>query len=113
MEQIENAARLAQVDTFVAAFPDGYDTVIGDQGLRLSGGQRQRLALARVLLKDPPLLILDEATSMFDSAAEEEFIALSEQVLQGRTVLIITHRPASLALAQRRVEIEQPPLEVD
>jgi ATP-binding cassette subfamily B protein len=105
--QIEHAARLAQVDHFVATLPEGYNTIIGDQGLRLSGGQRQRLALARVLLKDPPLLILDEATSMFDRAAEEEFVALGEQVLQGRTVLIISHRPASLALAQRQVAIEQ------
>ena len=74
--------------------------MIGDQGVKLSGGQKQRIALARALLKDPPILILDEATAMFDPAGEAEFIAECHDVLKHRTVILITHRPASLALAE-------------
>ena len=79
--------------------------MIGDQGLRLSGGQRQRVSLARTLLIDPPILILDEATSMFDPAGEENFIAECRDLLGGKTVILITHRPASLALADRVLEL--------
>lgn len=98
---IERAARAARAHDFIAALPQGYDTVIGDQGVRLSGGQKQRLALARALLKDPPVLVLDEATAMFDPVGEAEFIAECHDALRARTVLLITHRPASLALADR------------
>jgi ATP-binding cassette, subfamily B, bacterial len=101
---IEHAARLAQAHEFIVKLPDGYDTLIGDQGVRLSGGQRQRIALARALLKDPPILILDEATAMFDPEGEARFIEDCRATLGGKTVLIITHRPASLALADRVVE---------
>ena len=86
--------------------PLGYDTVIGDQGVKLSGGQKQRIALARALLKDPPILVLDEATAMFDPAGEAEFIAECHDVLKHRTVILITHRPASLALADRVLRLE-------
>jgi ABC-type multidrug transport system fused ATPase/permease subunit len=103
---IERAARLAQAHAFVSRLPQGYDTPIGDQGVRLSGGQRQRLALARALLKDPPILILDEATAMFDLDGERDFIASCTETLRGRTVLLITHRPASLALADRALLVE-------
>ena len=74
--------------------------------MRLSGGQQQRLALARALLKDPPILILDEATAMFDPQGEVEFLAGARDALRGRTVLLITHRPASLAVADRIVRME-------
>ncbi len=104
-EQIEQAARAAHAHEFVTHLPKGYDTVIGDQGLRLSGGQRQRVSLARTLLIDPPILILDEATSMFDPAGEENFIAECRDLLGGKTVILITHRPASLALADRVLEL--------
>lgn len=105
--RIEAAARAARADGFIAALPQGYDTVVGDQGVRLSGGQRQRLALARALLKDPAILILDEATAMFDPEGEAEFVAACHETLRDRTVLMITHRPASLAVADRVLRLEQ------
>lgn len=105
-EDVERAARAARAHDFIAMLPQGYDTVIGDQGVRLSGGQKQRLALARALLKDPPILVLDEATAMFDPAGEAEFIAECHDTLRARTVLLITHRPASLALADRVLRLD-------
>jgi ABC-type multidrug transport system fused ATPase/permease subunit len=103
---IESAAVAARAHDFVTRLPDGYDTVVGDQGIRLSGGQKQRIALARALLKDPAILILDEATAMFDPDGEREFIAECRELLSRRTVLLITHRPASLALADRVLQLE-------
>jgi ATP-binding cassette subfamily B protein len=104
-EAIEAAARAAHAHAFIVQLPQGYDTRIGDRGVRLSGGQQQRLALARALLKDPPILILDEATAMFDPQGEREFLEACREVLARRTVLLITHRPASLALADRVVHL--------
>jgi ABC-type multidrug transport system fused ATPase/permease subunit len=105
-EDIELAARASGAHDFIMQLPDGYDTTIGDQGVRLSGGQRQRLSLARTLLTDPPILILDEATAMFDPQGEEEFIDGCSDLLEERTVILITHRPASVALANRVVKVE-------
>lgn len=107
LADIEAAARSAQADTFVRRLPQGYDTLIGDQGIRLSGGQRQRIALARALLKDPPILIFDEATAMFDPQGEIAFIEECQAVLAQRTVILITHRPASLALADRVLRLDK------
>jgi ATP-binding cassette subfamily B protein/subfamily B ATP-binding cassette protein MsbA len=104
--QLEAAAALAQASSFIAELPDGIDTIVGDNGVRLSGGQRQRIALARALLDDPPILILDEATSMYDLEGESAFVEACASALRSRTVIIITHRPATLALADRLVQIE-------
>jgi subfamily B ATP-binding cassette protein MsbA len=103
--EIEHAARMAQAHEFIAALPDGYATPVGERGVKLSGGQRQRLAIARAFLKDPPILILDEATSDLD--AESEFLvqqALSE-LMRGRTVLVIAHRFATVKHADRVVVV--------
>lgn len=103
-EAILHAAHLAQAWDFISALPHGLETVIGDDGIRLSGGQQQRLALARALFRDPPIYIFDEATSMFDLEGEAAFVETCIEALRDRTVIIITHRPASLALANRIVQ---------
>jgi subfamily B ATP-binding cassette protein MsbA len=103
--EIERAARMAQCSDFIAALPEGYATQVGERGVKLSGGQRQRLAIARAFLKDPPILILDEATSDLD--AESEFLvqqALNE-LMKGRTVLVIAHRLATVKHADRVVVV--------
>jgi ATP-binding cassette subfamily B protein len=102
-EQVERAARLAGAAEFVTALPDGYDTVIGEHGFSLSGGQRQRIAIARAVLADPRILILDDATSSVDPTKEHEIRAALGEVMAGRTTLIIAHRPATIALADRVV----------
>lgn len=107
-EDTEKAAKAAHAHDFICKLPEGYQTIIGDQGLKLSGGQRQRIALARTLLKDPPILILDEATSMFDPEGEANFIAQCHDLLHQRTVILITHRPASLKLADRIIDLSSP-----
>ncbi|MDQ0991025.1 ABC transporter ATP-binding protein [Streptomyces sp. V3I7] len=100
-EQIEAAARAAQADRFIAELPDGYDTTVGEHGLTLSGGQRQRIALARALLTDPRLLVLDDATSAVDARVEHEIHEALQQVMRGRTTLLIAHRRSTLNLADR------------
>ncbi|MCX7676514.1 MAG: ABC transporter ATP-binding protein/permease [Alteraurantiacibacter sp.] len=104
--ELAAALTLAQADELIATLPQGLETRIGDHGVRLSGGQRQRIALARALLGDPPVLVFDEATAMFDLEAEASFVAACKEGLKGRTVLIVTHRPASLALADRIISFE-------
>ncbi|WP_327385315.1 MULTISPECIES: ABC transporter ATP-binding protein [unclassified Streptomyces] len=100
-EQIEAAARAAQAEGFIRALPAGYDTKVGEQGLTLSGGQRQRIALARAILTDPRLLLLDDATSAVDARVEHEIHEALRSVMAGRTTLLIAHRRSSLALADR------------
>ena len=105
LEQVERAARLAGAAEFIDALPAGYDTVIGEHGFSLSGGQRQRIAIARAVLADPRILILDDATSSVDPTKEHEIRAALGEVMEGRTTLIIAHRPATIALADRVVLI--------
>ena len=105
-EAIVRAAKLAGADDFVRELPDGYNTVIGEHGYSLSGGQRQRIAIARAVLADPRILILDDATSSVDPSKEHEIRAALAEVMQGRTTIIIAHRPATIALADRVVLID-------
>jgi ABC-type multidrug transport system fused ATPase/permease subunit len=106
-DEIKTAVKSAGASNFISQLPDGYNTIIGGQGVKLSGGQRQRLSLARTLLKDPPILILDEATSMFDPEGEDSFLRECREILHQRTVILITHRPASLELADRVVKMKK------
>lgn len=105
-EQIREAARRANADRFVERFPDGYQTVIGERGLRLSGGQRQRIAVARAILKDAPILVLDEATSALDTKAERTVQAGLDELMAGRTSLIIAHRLSTIATVDRIITLE-------
>jgi ABC-type multidrug transport system fused ATPase/permease subunit len=105
-EDVERAARRAQADEFIAALPEGYDTLIGERGLTLSGGQRQRLAIARALLADPRILILDDATSSVDASTEQEIKAALREVMAGRTTFVIAHRLSTISLADEIVVLE-------
>ena len=105
-EEIRRAARMARADGFIEALPDGYDTVVGERGLTLSGGQRQRLAIARALITDPRVLILDEATASVDASTEREIQAALREVMAGRTTLVIAHRLSTLQLADELVVLE-------
>jgi len=104
--EIIEALRAAHAYDFVMALPQGLDTVIGEQGIRLSGGERQRLAIARALLKDPPVLILDEATSSLDSESEREVQQALDRLIEGRTTLVIAHRLSTVRHADRLVVMD-------
>jgi len=106
MKNVEAAARAALAHDFILALPSGYDTVIGERGVRLSGGERQRLAIARALLKNAPILILDEATSALDSESEALVQSALHNLMSGRTVLVIAHRLSTVRRADRIVVIE-------
>ena len=105
--QVVAAARAAEADDFITSLPDGYDTVIGEQGLTLSGGQRQRVSLARALITDPAILILDDATSAIDATIEAQIHATLRQVMAGRTTLLIAHRRSTLQLADRIAVLDE------
>jgi len=100
-DEVERAARLAGAHEFIVELDDGYNTIIGERGFSLSGGQRQRLALARAIIADPRVLILDDATSAVDPTKEHEIRGALQQVMAGRTTIVIAHRPATIALADR------------
>jgi ATP-binding cassette, subfamily B, bacterial len=101
------AARAARCDDFIRALPEGYDTIVGERGMKLSGGQRQRLGIARALLKDAPIVVLDEATSSLDSASEVEIQRALEVLMRGRTVLAIAHRLSTVTKFDRIVVLQQ------
>ncbi len=106
-EQVRLAARLAQAHDFICDLPDEYDTTVGERGHSLSGGQRQRIALARAVLRDPRVLILDDATSSVDALVEAEMLAALEQVMRGRTTIIVAHRTSTLALVDQVVFVDE------
>ena len=101
------AARQAEADGFIQALPDGYNTVVGERGIRLSGGQRQRIALARAILKDPPVLILDEATASVDNETEAAIQRSLERITRHRTTIVVAHRLSTVRHADRIVVLEQ------
>jgi ATP-binding cassette subfamily B protein len=103
---VERAARLAGAAEFIADLPEQYDTILGERGFSLSGGQRQRIAIARAILADPAVLVLDDATSAVDATKEHEIRAALATVMEGRTTLVIAHRPATIALADRVAVLE-------
>jgi len=101
LEQVVEAAKAAHAHTFIMNMPEGYDTVIGENGIKLSGGERQRIAIARAILKDPPILILDEATSNLDSDSEKAVQTALEELMKGRTTLVVAHRLSTIRNVDR------------
>lgn len=106
-DQIKQAARIATADGFIAGLPDGYETRIGDQGMRLSGGQRQRIALARAILRDPDILLLDEATNALDVETEQAFQLALEQFSKNRTMVVIAHRLSTVRAADQIIVLSK------
>lgn len=105
-EDIKRAAHLARIDTFIEQLPDGYETAVGERGLKLSGGEKQRVAIARTILKDPPILLFDEATSALDTATEREIQGSLRDVSHGRTTLIIAHRLSTVVDADEIIVLQ-------
>ena len=105
--EVENAGKVAEIDVFLRSLPDGYDTFLGERGMRLSGGQRQRVAIARAILRNPPILLLDEATSSLDAESERLVQEALEHLMQNRTTIIIAHRLATVVKAQRIVVMDE------
>ena len=105
-QEIQNAIRASQLDKFIAKCPMGLSTMIGEKGVFLSGGEKQRLSLSRALLTDPKILVLDETTAMFDPESETSFVHDMKEAVKNRTVIIITHRPESISLADRIFRLE-------
>jgi ATP-binding cassette subfamily B protein len=105
--QIIGAARAANAHEFIVRLPDGYDTLVGDRGMRLSGGERQRIALARAFLKDAPIVILDEPTSSVDTATESAILEAMDRLMRGRTTFVIAHRPSTLRGCDLHLQVER------
>jgi ABC-type multidrug transport system fused ATPase/permease subunit len=106
-EQVMEACRIARVDEFAEKFPEGYDTIVGERGVKLSGGQRQRLSIARAILADPRILILDEATSSLDSESEAMIQGGLNHLMKGRTTFVIAHRLSTIRRADQILVIER------
>ncbi|MEK7298439.1 MAG: ABC transporter ATP-binding protein/permease [Candidatus Margulisiibacteriota bacterium] len=107
MDEVRAAARLAQIDTFIAGLPDGYDTMVGERGLKLSGGEKQRVAIARMILKNPPILLFDEATSALDTHTEKEIQRAIREVSRNKTTLVIAHRLSTVVDADNILVLEK------
>jgi ATP-binding cassette subfamily B protein len=105
--EVEEAARLAQIDAFIRLSPKGYETEVGERGLKLSGGEKQRVAIARTILKAPPILVLDEATSALDSHTEKEIQDALDRVSKNRTTLVIAHRLSTIVAADEIIVLDQ------
>jgi ATP-binding cassette subfamily B protein len=105
-EEVREAARLAQIDRFIELLPEGYDTSVGERGLKLSGGEKQRVAIARTILKGPPILVLDEATSALDSFTEKEIQDALDRVSRGRTTIVIAHRLSTVIGADEIIVLD-------
>jgi ATP-binding cassette subfamily B protein len=105
--EVERAAQLAQIDTFIRMAPKGYETQVGERGLKLSGGEKQRVAIARTVLKAPPILVLDEATSALDSHTEHEIQEALDRVSKNRTSLVIAHRLSTIVSADEIIVLDQ------
>ncbi|HHK73926.1 MAG TPA: ABC transporter ATP-binding protein/permease, partial [Rhizobiales bacterium] len=105
-EEVVAAAKMAQIHDFIDALPKGYETPVGERGLKLSGGEKQRVAIARTILKSPPILVLDEATSALDTATEKEIQSALDQVSQNRTTLMIAHRLSTVVHADKIIVLE-------
>jgi len=105
-EEVRDAARMAQIDEFIKLLPDGYEAMVGERGLKLSGGEKQRVAIARTILKGPPILMLDEATSALDSFTEKQIQAALDRVAQNRTTLVIAHRLSTIIHADEILVLE-------
>jgi ATP-binding cassette subfamily B protein len=105
-EEIEAAARTARIHNLIASLPDGYDTVVGERGYRFSGGEKQRIAIARTILRNPPVLILDEATSSLDTRTERDVQEELDQLAQGRTTITIAHRLSTIRDADQIVVLD-------
>jgi len=106
-EQLHAAARAAQIHDHIASLPDGYDTLVGERGYRFSGGEKQRLAVARVILRNPPILVLDEATSALDNRTEQEVQAAIDALSEGRTTITIAHRLSTIRDADQIVVLDR------
>jgi ATP-binding cassette subfamily B protein len=104
---VERAARGAAIHAFIQSLPEGYDTRVGERGLKLSGGEKQRVAIARTLLKDPPLLILDEATSALDSRTEAAIQETLQEVSRRRTTIVVAHRLSTVVEADEIIVLDQ------
>jgi ATP-binding cassette subfamily B protein len=106
-EEVHNAIRMAHLEAFIKQLPDGVDTMVGERGLKLSGGEKQRVAIARTILKRPPILLFDEATSSLDSKSERSILAALREIAEGHTSLVIAHRLSTIVDADRIVVLDQ------
>jgi ABC-type transport system involved in Fe-S cluster assembly fused permease/ATPase subunit len=105
-EDVREVARLADIDEFINQLPQGYDTIVGERGLKLSGGEKQRVAIARVLLKDPAILVFDEATSSLDSQSEKNILGALTRISHNKTTLVIAHRLSTVIDADRIIVLD-------